>query len=88
MMSQENSPTSQPESVGHKSSGILDNRKAIIAMLFGITGVLGLPLLWISPKFSANEKWIYSVAVTLYTTVLIGIAAAAVWWAYSRIMGA
>jgi hypothetical protein len=88
MMSQENPQASQQETVSHNRSGILENRKAIIVMLFGITGVLGLPLLWISPKFSANEKLIYSVAVTFYTAVLIGIAVAAVWWAYSRIMGA
>lgn len=88
MMSKENLQPTQQDSTGNSRSGILENRKAIIVMLFGITGVLGLPLLWLSPKFSVNEKLIYSVAVTFYTAVLIGIAVAAVWWAYSRIMGA
>ncbi|MEY4565134.1 MAG: hypothetical protein RLY14_104 [Planctomycetota bacterium] len=88
MMSKENPQPPQQESIGNSRLGILENRKAIIVMLFGITGVLGLPLLWLSPRFSGSEKLVYSVAVTFYTAVLIGIAVAAVWWAYLRIMGA
>lgn len=67
--------------------GLLENRRAILVLLWAVTGCLGLPLLWISPKFTATEKFIYSVLVTIYTLILIAIAAGTVWWAYARIMG-
>ena len=67
--------------------GLLENRRAILVLLWAVTGCLGLPLLWISPKFTATEKFVYSVLVTIYTLILIAIAAGTVWWAYARIMG-
>lgn len=67
--------------------GLLGNRRALLVLLWGVTGFLGLPLLWISPKFSALEKLIYSVLLTIYSLFLIGMATGIVWWAYLRIMG-
>ena len=68
-------------------SSLLSNRRAILVLLWGVTGFLGLPLLWLSPKFTPVEKLLYSVLVTLYSLLLIGIAVGIVWWAYLRIMG-
>lgn len=68
-------------------SSLLSNRRAILVLLWGVTGFLGLPLLWLSPKFTPAEKFVYSVLVTVYSLFLIGIAVGIVWWAYLRIMG-
>jgi hypothetical protein len=66
---------------------LLGNRKALLVLLWGVTGFLGLPLLWISPKFSVTEKLLYSVLITFYSLFLIGMATGIVWWAYLRIVG-
>ena len=68
-------------------SSLLSNRRAILVLLWGVTGFLGLPLLWLSSKFTPAEKLLYSVLVTIYSLFLIGIAVGIVWWAYLRIMG-
>ena len=64
---------------------VLGNRAAMFGMLFCVTGFLGIPLLWMSRKFSHREKVIWSVVVTIYTLALIGIAVAICWWSYSQI---
>lgn len=69
------------------NSSLLGNRRALLVLLWGVTGFLGLPLLWMSPKFSATEKFVYSVLITFYSLFLIGMATGIVWWAYLRIMG-
>lgn len=69
------------------NNSLLSNRRALLVLLWGVTGFLGLPLLWLSPKFSATEKFIYSVLITMYSLFLILLATGIVWWAYLRIMG-
>lgn len=55
-------------------------RLLILAMLFFVTGFLGLPVLWISKSFSLTEKLIWSVVNTIYTCALIaGTVAICVW---------
>jgi hypothetical protein len=70
------------------SGGILQSRKGLLVLLFGVTGVLGVPLLWVSPSFSKSEKVLYSLLVTVYTLVLVAVACGILWWAYLRITGA
>ena len=57
----------------------------MFGMLFCVTGFLGLPFLWMSPKFSDSEKMVWSVVVVIYTLILIGITMAICWWSYSQI---
>lgn len=57
-------------------------RVIVFVTLFGVTGFLGLPLLWFSRAFSRREKIVWSVINTLYTLALIGITAAICWWSY------
>ena len=57
----------------------------VLAILFGVTGALGLPLLWMSTKFSLVERIFWSLVVILYTTALVGVTAAIVMWAYGVI---
>ena len=66
---------------------VLDSRLLIFAMLFGVTGFLGLPVLWFSPRFSRREKYFWSVVNILYTSALIVLCAAICWWSYHRIVG-
>jgi len=64
---------------------ILKSRTLIFVMLFGVTGFLGLPVLWLSPSFSNFEKCFWSVVNILYTLLLIAITIAICWWSWSRI---
>jgi hypothetical protein len=75
--------TSRPRSEWER---LVSNRKVILAMLFLVTGALGLPLLWLSPAFNATEKVIWSLVNLVYTLILIGICVAICYWAYSQVM--
>jgi hypothetical protein len=73
-----------------KSEPLLDRRTTRIVMfvvLFGVTGFLGLPALWISKSFTPAEKVFWSIINTIYTSVLIGITVAICWWSYHQIFG-
>jgi hypothetical protein len=73
-----------------KSEPLLDRRTTRIVMfvvLFGVTGFLGLPALWISKSFTPSEKIFWSIINTIYTLILIGITAAICWWSYRQIFG-
>ena len=48
----------------------LQNRLTVLAILFFVTGALGLPLLWVNRRFSIREQMIWSLVVTLYTALL------------------
>lgn len=65
-----------------KWGGLLDSRLAILALLFFVTGILGLPLLWMSGSFSQTEKIAWSIVVAIYTLVLVGATVAICWWTY------
>jgi hypothetical protein len=75
--------TSRPRSEWEQ---LVSNRKVILAMLFFVTGALGLPLLWLSPAFNATEKVIWSLVTLVYTLMLIGLCVAICYWAYSQVM--
>ena len=75
--------TSRPRSEWEQ---LVSNRKVILAMLFLVTGALGLPLLWLSPAFNATEKVIWSLVNIVYTLMLIGLCVAICYWAYSQVM--
>ncbi len=75
------SPTSRS-----KWHALLDSRPAMFGMLFGVTGFLGIPFLWMSDSFSHTEKIVWSIVVTVYTLILIGAAVAICWWSYLQIL--
>lgn len=71
-------------SAGIDSSSHDSDRKTtrflILAMLFFVTGFLGLPVLWISRSFSLTEKIVWSLLNTIYTCALIaGTIAICIW---------
>ncbi len=66
-------------------SRILESRKLIFALLFLVMAILGVPLLWASPKFSNAERWFWSIVVTIYTAILFAITGAVCWWSWTVI---
>ncbi|TWU57021.1 hypothetical protein Poly51_29420 [Rubripirellula tenax] len=65
----------------------LDNKWAVIAILFAVTGFLGIPLLWMNKSFSTLERVFWSIVVTIYTLLLLAGAAAVCMWSYRQITG-
>ncbi len=68
-----------------KWRSLIDSRPAMLGILFGCTGFLGIPFLWMSNTFSRTEKIVWSMVVTIYTLILIGVAVAICWWSYTQI---
>ena len=83
----------RPSSAGKSASDrgslakLVQNRTAVLAVLFLVTGAFGIPLLWISKRFSTAERILWSLIVLLYTIVLIGGTTWILWWAYQRLVG-
>ena len=76
---------------GQAKSGIAtvaESKGMVLVVLFGVTGALGIPLLWVNKKFSLAERIFWSLVVIIYTTALVGVTAAIVMWAYRVIAGA
>lgn len=65
---------------------LLDRPWFILGLLFLVTAILGLPLLWISRGFSPAWKIVLSVIVTLYTVLLFWGFWLVLTWSVSRIM--
>ena len=65
---------------------LLDRPWFILCLLFFVTAILGLPLLWISRGFSRTWKIALSVIVTLYTALLLWGFWRIMNWSVSRIM--
>lgn len=76
--------SSIPTAVQVKSSvgSVAESKGMVLVILFGVTGALGIPLLWINKKFSLAERIFWSLVVIIYTTALVGVTAAIVMWAY------
>ena len=83
----------EPDPVGYAQTGgggtdkLIQNKLAVLACLFFVTGFLGLPLLWMNRRFSTAERFLWSIVVTLYTLVLIAIVVAIFVWVYRQIAG-
>ena len=69
------------------ASEMVQSRAAVLAILFLVTGALGIPLLWMNQKFSNLERIVWSIVVTIYTVALIAIAWMIVVWSYRQIFG-
>jgi len=58
---------------------------AVVVLLFFVLGPLGLPLLWKSPSFSRRWKIVLSVAMVVYTVLLVDSTVVAVRMALERL---
>ena len=64
---------------------LLESKAAVLGVLFLVTGVLGLPLLWYSRRFAALERWFWAVVVTLYTSLLVALVVWVLYWSYRQL---
>lgn len=71
----------------NSATEMVQSRAAVLAILFLVTGFLGIPLLWMNQRFSTLERVVWSVIVTLYTVALIAVAWMIVAWSYRQIFG-
>jgi len=79
----------KPPALASSAAGgrsLLDRPWFILGLLFFVTAILGLPLLWISRGFSRVWKIVLSVVVTLYTALLLWGFWWIMNWSVSRIM--
>lgn len=67
---------------------MMQNRAAVLAVLFLATGALGIPLLWMNERFSKGERVFWSIVVTIYTVILVAIVCWICIWSFRRISGA
>lgn len=80
------SPPPARASSGQSSlDALLANRLAVLCILFFVTGALGLPLLWLSPRFTWPQRIFWGVVVTIYTILLIALVALVLRWSYNQI---
>ena len=72
----------------HAVREIANNIWALYALLFLVTGVLGLPLIFLNTKLSRLHKGLLATAVTLYTASLFFGLYAVLIWCWGRISSA
>lgn len=48
--------------------------KVFVYIVIGLLGPLGLPLLWMSPRFTRKEKWILIALVAAGTILLVTLS--------------
>ena len=61
------------------------NRVGILATLFLVSGIVGLPLLLLSPAFSRPEKGFWTVAIIIYTAVVFSLFGGFLLWVWNQI---
>lgn len=83
----DDSPAAAGARPTRSAAELIQSKGAVLAMLFLVTGAIGIPVLWINPNFSKTERVIWSLVVATYTAVLVTIAASVVMWCYRIIMG-
>ncbi|QDV61263.1 hypothetical protein [Crateriforma conspicua] len=65
--------------------GVTQSKAAVLAVLFLVAGVFGVPLLWINKRFNTAERILWTVVVTIYTFLLVWIAYSVVMWSLDQI---
>jgi hypothetical protein len=81
-------PDGRTKSVGSVWQQTLNSRTAVLGTLFLVTGAIGLPLVWYSPVFTRVEKLFWSLMAIIYTSALIGVTWAVVYWCYKLVADA
>lgn len=63
----------------------LDKWWTILILLFCVTGILGLPILWVSKAYGPGMKALLSVIVTIYTGFLFWLVYLVIVFAYQSV---
>ena len=64
---------------------LIDNPWLMILMLFFVTAALGLPFLWMSRGFSSRSKFVLTIAVLLWTSLVFWVFYLIMAWCIPRI---
>ena len=64
---------------------LIDSPWLMIVVLFFVTAALGLPFLWMSRGFSTLWKVILTIAVLLWTALVLWVFWLIMVWCYTRI---
>jgi hypothetical protein len=83
---QDLSPSTQLSPGRRSWREIIDNPWLMIAMLFFVTAALGLPFLWMSRGFSVLSKVLLTIAVLLWTALVLWVFYLIMAWCIPRIM--
>jgi hypothetical protein len=67
---------------------LLYNPWVVLGLLFLVTMFLGLPLLWLSPRFSKFAKIIITLLNLAYSALVLWAFYLLMAWCYARISGA
>ena len=67
---------------------LVDNPWAIIGLLFFVTLILGIPLLWMSRSFSTPVKLLLTVIICAHTALVVWGFWLIMVWSYGRIVDA
>jgi hypothetical protein len=80
-------PLAKNQSAAHRQSwrDLLDNPWLMVAMLFFVTAALGLPFLWASRGFSTLGKVLLTIAVLLWTALVLWVFYLIMAWCLPRI---
>lgn len=65
----------------------VDTWWSMLLLLFCVTAICGLPILWVSKAYKPPGKIILSILVTLYTLLIFWIFWIVMVWCYHQIMG-
>lgn len=63
----------------------IDDPWILLGTLFFVTAALGLPLLWMSRAFSTRGKVLWTVAVLVWTALILLLFGLLMWWCYYQI---
>lgn len=66
----------------------IDTWWVLLLVLFFVTAALGLPLLWVSRGFTLAGKVFWTIAVSLYTVLVLWLFWLVMVWCYHEIANA
>ena len=67
---------------------LVDNRWLVLGLLFFVTAALGLPVLWASRGFSFAGKVVVTLAVLVWTALVLWVFGLIMIWCYGQILQA
>lgn len=73
--------------IGDRVMKWLDNPWIVLASVFFVFAIFGVPLIWISRAFPTWAKFVLTIVVAVYTGLLIWGFWLVMVWSYTRIMG-
>lgn len=87
---QENATEQNPKESGAAKRGerLAYKPWVVLGLLFFVTLFLGLPLLWLSPRFSTRSKVLITIVNVAYSAVVLWAFYLLMAWCYGRISGA